>query len=283
MAGLPVSRQRLSMELQRNEVMEDSWCDFGECVRENIEETESKLDQMDDEVWCKLIIMEKNRRVAKVLLRRAVNLINNSDVGYNSNGIIGLNGFQNILREKETKETLRKVGKGCRIGMDKGANILVSKLTKCPMSCRRIGDIKGQYIEDQQKQTTLFDMKQFQQILRKELTKETPDIPQLKNSLVTTIEFSEHCDDPLEQPLWILIINIVAMDLLRSKVQSLVFNNVTSNSITIKERSDNREIVEEEEGNSGKCNEDVYGHFGHPISWHFTPPVPPIRNSSRLS
>ena len=58
-------------------------------------------------------------------------------------------------------------------------------------------------------------MKQFQQILRKELTKETPDIPQLKNSLVTTIEFSEHCDDPLEQPLWILIINIVAMDLLR--------------------------------------------------------------------
>ena len=113
-------------------------------------------------VWCKLIIMEKNRRVAKVknsnklesntilfsivhfqvLLRRAVNLINNSDVGYNSNGIIGLNGFQNILREKETKETLRKVGKGCRIGMDKGANILVSKLTKCPISCRRIGDIK---------------------------------------------------------------------------------------------------------------------------------------------
>ena len=74
---------------------------------------------------------------------------------------------------------------------------------------------KGQCIEDQQKQTTLFDMKQFQQILRKELTKETPDIPQLKNSLVTTIEFSEHCDDPLVQPLWILIINIVAMDLSR--------------------------------------------------------------------
>ena len=37
MAGLPVSRQRLSMELQRNEVMEDSWCDFGECVRSEIE------------------------------------------------------------------------------------------------------------------------------------------------------------------------------------------------------------------------------------------------------
>ena len=37
MAGLPVSRQRLSMELQRNEVMEDSWCDFGECVSSEIE------------------------------------------------------------------------------------------------------------------------------------------------------------------------------------------------------------------------------------------------------
>ena len=37
MAGLPVSRQRLSMELQRNEVMEDSWYDFGECVRSEIE------------------------------------------------------------------------------------------------------------------------------------------------------------------------------------------------------------------------------------------------------
>ena len=32
-----MSRQRLSMELQRNEVMEDSWCDFGECVRSEIE------------------------------------------------------------------------------------------------------------------------------------------------------------------------------------------------------------------------------------------------------
>jgi len=270
------------MELQRVADMEDVWYDFGECIRENVEETESKLDHMDDEVWCKLIIMEKNRRVAKVLLRRAVNLINNSDVGYNSNGIIGLVGFENVLREKETKGALKKVGKGCRIGMDKGGNILVSKLTKCAISCRKIGDIKGQRIEEQ-KQTTLFDMKQFQQIMRKELTKESSEFPELKNRMVTTIEFGEPLDDSLDQPLWILVINIVAMDLLRSRVQSILSNNVTAISISSKD-GDDRDIDEENKENDGKDdkkdNEDIYGH---PISWHFTPPVPPIRNSSRLS
>ena len=41
-----------------------------------------KWDNMDDEIWAKVIVMEKNRRIAKAYARTPVMTIDGSDDGF---------------------------------------------------------------------------------------------------------------------------------------------------------------------------------------------------------
>ena len=67
--------------------------------------------------------------MAKVLFRKPVVVVDNNLDGYNDDGIIGLRGFENERRDPETVSTLKKVGKGFKVTMDNGGNIIVNKLT----------------------------------------------------------------------------------------------------------------------------------------------------------
>ena len=79
----------------------------------------------------------------------------------------------------------------------------------------------------------VFDMKKFQQNMSRELKRSSPDRLKLENQCISAIAFGSsdiedneesedntetHSDDPLRSPLWILVINIVAMEMLRSKL-----------------------------------------------------------------
>ena len=76
-------------------------------------------------------------------------------------------------------------------------------------------------------------MKKFQQNMSRELKRSSPDRLKLENQCISAIAFGSsdiedneesedntetHSDDPLRSPLWILVINIVAMEMLRSKL-----------------------------------------------------------------
>lgn len=79
-------------------------------------------------------------------------------------------------------------------------------------------------------------MKKFQQNMSRELKRSNPDRLKLENQCISAIAFgssdpdpdnldedvatdnSLSRDDPLKSPLWILVINIVAMEMLRSKL-----------------------------------------------------------------
>ena len=77
-------------------------------------------------------------------------------------------------------------------------------------------------------------MKKFQQNMSRELKRSSPDRLKLENQCISAIAFgsadvenetSENdnstetvSDDPLRSPLWILVVNIVAMEMLRSKL-----------------------------------------------------------------
>ena len=82
-------------------------------------------------------------------------------------------------------------------------------------------------------------MKKFQQNMSRELKRSNPDRIKLENQCISAIAFggfdmdetssgsdgsssmpneSLNRDDPLRAPLWILVINIVAMEMLRSKL-----------------------------------------------------------------
>ena len=51
-------------------------------VQDHIQEVLDKWHQIDDEIWAKLIVMERNRRVAKAYARAIPIQINGSDDGF---------------------------------------------------------------------------------------------------------------------------------------------------------------------------------------------------------
>lgn len=50
--------------------------------QEHIQEVLDKWNQIDDEIWAKIIVFEGNRRVAKAYARAPILTINNSEDGF---------------------------------------------------------------------------------------------------------------------------------------------------------------------------------------------------------
>lgn len=55
---------------------------FSIYLQEHIQEVLDKWTQIDDEIWAKVIVFERNRRVAKAYARAPVLTINGSDDGF---------------------------------------------------------------------------------------------------------------------------------------------------------------------------------------------------------
>lgn len=59
------------------------FCIMHKCLfQDHIQEVLNKWKQIDDEIWAKIIVMERNRRVAKAYARAPVLTINGSDDGF---------------------------------------------------------------------------------------------------------------------------------------------------------------------------------------------------------
>ena len=70
------------------------------------------------------------------------------------------------------------------------------------------------------KPRVLFDMGKFQIIMHEELKKDMPDWEWLRLHTITSMAFVEGMVASLKQPVWLMVINIVALDLLRTKAAS---------------------------------------------------------------
>ena len=64
----------------------------------------------------------------------------------------------------------------------------------------------------------LFDMKKFQANVSRELRRAYPDRRRLECQCLSALAFVKAEQDILECPIWVLIINVVAMDMLKSKL-----------------------------------------------------------------
>ena len=78
--------------------------------QEHIQEVLNKWQSIDDEIWAKIIVLERNRRVAKAYARAPVLTVNGSDDGFDGFRI-GLAGFENPMRDSKTEEAKRQIGK----------------------------------------------------------------------------------------------------------------------------------------------------------------------------
>lgn len=64
----------------------------------------------------------------------------------------------------------------------------------------------------------VFDMKKFESNLNRELGRAYPDRRRLETQCLSIISFVKTEQDVLECPIWVLIVNVVAIDMLRSKL-----------------------------------------------------------------
>ncbi|CAK1602356.1 unnamed protein product [Parnassius mnemosyne] len=209
---------------------EDVWYQKDKLYKEHIQEVLDKWTQIDDEIWAKVIVFEKNRRVAKAYARAPVLTINGSDDGFDGMRI-GLCGFDNPLRDPKTEEVKKHIGQGVKIKMDDAGNILIRRYSKSSVFVKSTAATNNEetaigqdimklpgYSLEQEKIFKLFDMKKFQSNVNRELRRSYPDRRRLETQCLSAIAFVKSDADLLECPIWVLVINVVAMDMLKSKL-----------------------------------------------------------------
>ncbi|XP_073993474.1 expansion isoform X3 [Rhodnius prolixus] len=287
------SRDDLNLEMSpgypQQEEEEDVWYNRDKLYKDHIQEVLDKWTQIDDEIWAKVIVLEKNRRVAKAYARAPVLTINGSDEGFDGFRI-GLCGFDNPMRDQKTEEVKKHIGHGVKVKMDDQGNILVKRVSKCNVYVKSTSSGEETSIGadvlklpncalETDKPVKLFDMKKFQANVSRELRRAYPDRRRLECQCLSAIAFVKSDQDLLECPIWVLIINVVAMDMLKSKLPP-----VKRSTVDIRNRpripvpdEDPYSVASNGGGSSGSSGGSV--HQGPPRRSDKPPKLPPRDNN----
>lgn len=127
--------------------------------------------------------------------------------------------------------------------MDDDGNILIKRLAKSNVYVKgwSPGELNGGSehsssvsneiirnggLLEQNKAVRLFDMKKFQANMSRELRRAYPDRRKLENQCICCIGLVKDAADLLDLPVWVMVINIVAMDMLKSKMPPSEFKSI---------------------------------------------------------
>jgi len=116
--------------------------------------------------------------------------------------------------------------------MDDSGNILIKRLAKSNIYIKcwqndgnpdQTTSVSNEIIRlngllEYNKAVRLFDMKKFQSNVSRELRRAYPDRRKLESQCICSIAFVKDASDVLDLPVWVMVINIVAMDMLKSKL-----------------------------------------------------------------
>lgn len=120
---------------------------------------------------------------------------------------------------------------GVKIKMDDAGNVLIRRYSRSNVYIKStatspkdetsmsndILKLPNQALE-MDKIGKLFDVKKFQSNIHRELKQAYPDRRRLELQCLSAISFVRTEDDVLDCPIWVLVINVVAMDMLKSKL-----------------------------------------------------------------
>lgn len=205
---------------------DDTWFSKEKLYKDHVEEVLRKWDAIDDEIWAKAIVMERNKRVAKAYARAPVLSINGGTGGFDGYRL-GLNGFSNPMRDPKTEEFKEHIGQGAKVKMDESGNILIKRLSKSGVYVKNTVDesaVSNDLLKlkdglvDLERPFRVFDMRKFQQNVNRELRRTNPDRVRLESQCVTAVSFVKNEPELLDSPVWVIIINIVALEMLKAKL-----------------------------------------------------------------
>ncbi|XP_074601355.1 uncharacterized protein LOC141855289 [Brevipalpus obovatus] len=208
----------------------DTWTSKEKLFKDHIQEVLEKWDKIDDEIWAKIIVMEKHKRVAKAYARASIITINGSDTGFDGYRI-GINGLGEGPADSKVERVKKLIGQGIKLKLDGVGNILIKRLSRnavhiknWSISTRDDNSVSSDIIKvngkiDQNKAYKLFDLRKFQHNIERELRNSAyPDRKKLEMQCISVFSFVKDMPGILDLPCYILIVNIVAMDVLKSRL-----------------------------------------------------------------
>ena len=207
----------------QEESQAETWYNKRKLYDDHITEIVDKWTTLDEEIWCKLICMERNRRVAKAYIRLPYLIVTGSATGFDGY-IIGLGGFDNTHRDQETKYILENLEKGVRIKMDECGNLIMRRMCSATVQIKdwlqqltegtgALGEeviaLHGRLPLD--RAVKVFDMQRFERNLQMEMAKKRPDIKRLTDQCILPIAFGKNTFNLINSPLWVMSINVIAL------------------------------------------------------------------------
>ena len=116
----------------------------------------------------------------------------------------------NILIKRISKSAVFVKSTSLVAGDDPATNAISADILKLPNGAL-----------EAEKPVKLFDMRKFQQNVSRELKRGYPDRRKLECQCISAVAFVKSeggTQDVLDSPCWIMLINVVAMDMLKSKL-----------------------------------------------------------------
>lgn len=207
---------------------EDIWYCKTKLYDDTLDEIVRKWASLDNEIWAKVIIHERNRRVAKAYIRLPYLIVTGSKIGFDGYSI-GLNGFENIYRDQETDFIVKNLEKGVRIKIDNEGNLILRKMTHLSVQIKdwlqQLTDGTGSLSDDvialqgkipYNKPIKVFDIDRFANNLRVELEKPMPNRRRLAKQCIIPIAFGKNVFNLLNSPSWLMVVNVHALRMIES-------------------------------------------------------------------
>jgi hypothetical protein len=141
------------------------------------------------------------------------------------------------MRDALTKTVKSHIGKGVRLKMDDMGNIIIKRMSNCDVFIRgwdrESNSLSNDIVElsgelEFERSLKLFDMKKFQSNVARELRSSYPDRKKLESQCICAIAFVKDTPEVLDLCSWVLLINIVALDLLKSRFPAILQNREPS-------------------------------------------------------
>uniref|UniRef100_A0A8R1I2C4 MH2 domain-containing protein n=1 Tax=Caenorhabditis japonica TaxID=281687 RepID=A0A8R1I2C4_CAEJA len=231
-----VSRSSLVHGTQTNP-NSDTWYDTDAFLLDQVKEVLNKLGEgsIDDEIWGKIVIMERCRRVAKAYLRKTTVIIDGSEDEFDGK-TLGFNHFDNSARDEHTMEIRAKIADGVILKMDYQGNIKGMARGAAPIICPGWKEPRNNCISDRlvrlhgklnhgvsedEKAYKVFDMRKFKHSLERELHDGTPDARSLLLKTCLRIALVKDGADMNRTPCWFTIVNLVALDMVKEKIPQI--------------------------------------------------------------
>ncbi|GMT32873.1 hypothetical protein PFISCL1PPCAC_24170, partial [Pristionchus fissidentatus] len=180
------------------------WDDIEAFARDNLQEVEQKLHQLDNLIWGKCIVMERNTRTAKAYFRSNSLRIDGSKEDFDG-ARFGLRRYGNQRRDETSERILNGLGEGLILRVDSTGDVYL----RCPCTVWISRGMKSEMVE-RGREVKLFDLRSFKSSL---LNRDSDEDPR-RNLLSESIVYIKLSPAPaLSCPLWFCLIHLITVEL----------------------------------------------------------------------